>query len=260
MTPTRPSLLSRLSTLIRRERQTRFAGGALGTLWAYLTPLSWIAFLVIIFKLLNRAPPIYVPAEIFVATGVLPYIVFRQTITSLSRTLTANRYLRYIRPINGNDLIAASALSELITAIVTATVVFVLISVLFTIPGPDNPARVLIALFVVWVLAMGIGRFIAVVGMASDSFARSVPILLRPMFWISGIFYTATELPGPVLDILWYSPTFHVTEFLREGYFIGYTSPIANVTYPLLFGAAFLILSYPIEWAITRNRWSRARL
>lgn len=260
MTPNPSSLFSRLATLVKRERRTRFAGGALGGWWTYLTPLSWIAFVVIVFQLLNRAPPIYVEPEIFVATGVLPYIVFRQTITSLSRTLPANRYLRYVQPVNENELLLASAMSELFNALTTAVIVFTLLSVVFSIAAPNRVDAVIIALMTGWFLAAGIGRFIAVIGMASDSFARFVPIMLRPIFWISGIFYTATELPSSVQAALWYSPTFHVTELLREGYFIGYTSPISDMYYPLTIGALFFILSFPIERLIILNRLSRARL
>ncbi|MFC6589786.1 ABC transporter permease [Sulfitobacter pacificus] len=260
MRAAQPDLVSRLATLVSRERRTRFAGGALSQFWAFLTPLSWIAFVVIIFRILNRSPAIYVPPEIFVATGVLPYIVFRQTIASISRTPAAHRYMKYISGIKDADLITATALTELVNALVIATVLFVAISIAFFVPVPNNPAGVLIALTVGWFLATGIGRFIAVVGMLSDSFARSVPILLRPVFWLSGIFYTATELPGAAQELLWFSPTLHVTELLRESYFIGYTSPISTMLYPVLFGATFFLISYPIEWHIIRNRLSKERL
>jgi len=106
------SHISLIGGLLERERLTRFAGGGLGSLWAYLTPIAWIFFVVVLFRVLNREPPIYVPAEIFVATGILPYLAFRQTISSLVRTVPANRSLLYIRPIQAHDLLLASALRE----------------------------------------------------------------------------------------------------------------------------------------------------
>jgi len=80
------------------------------------------------------------------------------------------------------------------------------------------------------------------------------------MFWLSGIFYTATELPGAVQDILWYSPLLHVTEAVREGYFLGYQSPVSNLWYPVCVAGIFFLISLPIEGAITRNRLARRRL
>jgi len=250
----------RLGVLIDRERRTRFAGGAIGYFWAYLTPLMWIAFVVILFRILDRTPPLFVGAEIFVASGFLPYLIFRQTVTSLSRTVPANRYLLYVRPVSVNDLLLASALLEGFNVTVTACVVFGFITLVYGANFPVNLAQVVLGLSTAWFLGVGVGRFVAVVGMFSDSFARAVPIILRPMFWLSGIFYTATELPAAVRDILWYSPLLHTTEAVREGYFLGYASPISNLLYPTCIAASFFLISIPIEHAITRSRRARRRL
>lgn len=253
-------LPQRIGTLIDRERRTRFAGGILGYLWAYLTPLMWIAFVVILFRLLERVPPLFVGAEIFVASGFLPYLIFRQTVTSLSRTVPANRYLLYIRPVSVNDLLLASALLEGLNVTITALIVFGFVTFAFQAALPVHVAQVILGLTVAWLLGAGVGRCVAVIGLYSDSFARAVPIILRPMFWLSGIFYTATELPGAVQNILWFSPLLHITESVREGYFLGYQSPISELWYPCAIAAAFFLISIPIEQAISHGRLARRRL
>ncbi|SEW43483.1 capsular polysaccharide transport system permease protein [Cognatiyoonia koreensis] len=250
----------RIAALIRRERLTRFSGGVIGHFWAYLTPIAWIAFVVILFHALNRAPPIYVPAEIFVATGILPYLAFRQTITSLSRAIPANRSLLYLPQVTSHDILTASGLRDGLNLIISALVIFGGITLIYGNRLPADAAQVVTGLALAWFLAIGVGRFIAAVGLISDSFARFVPILLRPVFWLSGIFYTATELPPAVQDALWYSPLLHVTEIVREGYFLGYTSPVATVWYPVFCGAFFYVVASPIETAIMRRRIARYRL
>ena len=103
-----PGTFSRIVTLLERERRTRFAGGMVGYLWAYITPVVWIGFVVILFRVLERSPPIYVGPEVFVATGILPYISFRQSVTSLSRSIAAQRHMRYIQPVGINDILTAT--------------------------------------------------------------------------------------------------------------------------------------------------------
>ena len=98
--------------MLERERRTRFAGGMVGYLWAYITPVVWIGFVVILFRVLERSPPIYVGPEVFVATGILPYISFRQSVTSLSRSIAAQRHMRYIQPVGINDILTATMLLE----------------------------------------------------------------------------------------------------------------------------------------------------
>jgi len=252
--------VARLGALVERERRTRFAGGAIGHFWAYLTPIAWIAFVVVLFWTLNRAPPIYVAPEIFVATGILPYLAFRQTITSLSRAIPANRSLLYLRPLKAHDLLLATAIREAINLTITACVIFGAISILFDVPAPAHPQSVILGLALAWFLACGLGRLIAVLGLISDSFARLVPILLRPVFWLSGIFYTATELPGAVQDVLWFSPILHITEIVREGYFLGYQSPMATPWMPIAVGAVFYLIAAPLESYVMARKKARYRL
>ena len=251
---------ARLAALIRRERQTRFSGGALGYLWAYLTPLVWIAFVVVMFHLMNRASPIDARPEMFVATGILPYVLFRQTITAMMRTVIANRYLLYFQPVTNADLLLAAALLELLNLAVTATLIFGLITLLYDVALPPNPLKVITGMGLAWALGAGFGRFAAVLGQWSDSFARAIPLTLRPVFWISGVFYTATELPGAAQDLLAFSPLFHAVELIREGYFLGFTSPISSTLYPAAVATGFYLMSLLIERHVQTTHKARHRI
>ncbi|RLJ59543.1 capsular polysaccharide transport system permease protein [Litoreibacter meonggei] len=245
---------------MERERKTRFSGGKLGYLWAYITPVVWIALIVALFWVLQRTPPIHVRAEIFIATGILPYLIFRQTVTSLSRTLAASRYMRYLRPVSNNDIMLATMLLEVLHMLTSAALIFGGVTLLFGDPPPESVQGVVFSLALAWGIGCGVGRFVAAAGLLSDAFSRAVPLILRPLFWLSGIFYTATDLSKEVQDILWYSPFLHITELVRESYFLGYTSPIASVWYPIAVAAGFFLASVPLEMFATRRRIMRGRL
>jgi len=250
----------RIGALIRRERATRFSGGAIGYLWAYLTPVSFIFLIVIFFKIIQRTTPINVPVELFVATGILPYVLFRQTISSMVRTVISNRYMLYFKPVTVSELFLASALLELLNLIVTVVLIFTLIMIFFNTDGPADPFRVIIGFGTAWVIGAGFGRFTGALGQWSDTLARAIPLTLRPMFWISGIFFTATELTESAVQIFWYNPLFHAIELVREGFFLGYQSPISSMLYPLTFSLVFYLLSLAIERFVIQTRRARHRL
>lgn len=249
-----------LAALVRRERYTRFAGGAMGSLWAYTTPIAWIVLVVVSFQLLGRVTPLAVGTEIFVATGILPYILFRQTITSMMRTLIANRYLLYFQPLSGQDILLAAAVVELLNMMITAVVIFAGITLVFGAQKPANLLEVYFAMGLAWAMGASAGSFFAALGQWSDSLARVIPLVLRPLFWISGIFYIATELPVPAQNVLWWNPLFHVIESLREGYFLGYISPVANQWYVCVVIVALYLASVLIDRFVRRTRRARYRI
>jgi ABC-type polysaccharide/polyol phosphate export permease len=252
-----PDRFSRLVALIDRERHTRFAGGSLSSLWAYLTPIGWIVLVVLAFAWLGRTIPILAPMPIFVAAGILPYAMFRQVISSLMRTVISNRHLLYLPPVTTGDILLASALLELLNMIVTTTVIFGALWLFLGADAPHDPLRAIWGMALAWALGAGFGRLAAVLGLWSDTLYRSIPLLLRPMFWISGVFFTATELGGMALDALSWNPLFHVIETLREGLFLGYVSPLGDSNYPLYVAVGFYLLSLVFERWIEAARLSR---
>lgn len=237
----------RIEALAYRDRLTRFSGGWIGPYWAQLTPLVWIAFLVALFDVLQRVPPIHVHAGIFVATGVLPYILFRQTITSLARSVIANRHLRYITPINQAEILFGTATVEAWNILLTSTIIFGLLCAIGYALPPASLQEAVFALFLLFLLSASAGHLIAIIGLMSDSWARIFPLALRPFFWISGVFYTATELPKAAQDLLYWNPVLHITEALREGYFEAYSSPIFDPIYPILCSCLMFMLAIFIE-------------
>ncbi|MEM6310861.1 MAG: ABC transporter permease [Pseudomonadota bacterium] len=255
-----PGTLRRILVILERERKTRFAGGALGYLWAYITPVVWIALIVALFHFLERTPPIDVGLEIFVATGVLTYVTFRQTVTALSRVLSAHRYMRYFAAVRTDDILWASMLLEGCNLVITSVLIFGAVTVLFGAALPASLSGVMSGLAIAWLLGCGIGRFVAIGAQLSDTFARAVPLILRPFFWLSGIFYIAAELPVAVQNLIWWSPFLHVTEILRTGYFLGFTSSFADVWYPIAVAAVFFLASFPLEWLANKHRIMRGRI
>jgi capsular polysaccharide transport system permease protein len=251
----RVNILERLYTLTNRERKTRFSGGIFGYLWAFITPVFWIGLVAIAFSFLGKKVPIFTDPIFFVATGILPYAIFRQTITSIARSYIANRYLQYFTETNLSEVGAASAILEAVNSLVTSFVIFGSLFLILDIDSPANILKIIQGILLAWFLGASFGTLVAVIGRASDTFARAVPVVLRPLFWISGIFYIAAELPQSTIKILSYNPLFHVIEIIREGFFYGYNSLISDMYYPLISSLIFFIIAGVIDsWVRVTNR------
>ena len=61
-------------------------------------------------------------------------------------------------------------------------------------------------------------------------------------------------------ELIWWSPLLHITEIMREGYFLGFSSQFALPWYPVLVAALFFLASIPLEVFARRYRIMRGRL
>ncbi len=225
--------LSTINAIMEREIKTRFAGGSLGHAWAVIIPVSWIAAITIFFHWMGRSAPISASMPAFLATGMLPYLVFRQTVTSMMRAKNSNRHLLTLGPAKLEDVFTATALLELMNALLISATILGLIAIWIGLPAPQNPLLAIWGLTLACAFGIAFGRFAAVLAIISDSAMRLTPIILRPFFWISGIFFVAAELPGWLLDYLWFNPLLHAIELLRAGFFAGFDSHFANPLVPI---------------------------
>jgi capsular polysaccharide transport system permease protein len=108
--------------------------------------------------------------------------------------------------------------------------------------------ELLFTLFLLGLFTLGIALLAAVVGPLFHESKKVVPILLRPLFFISGIFFAADALPGQFRDILLLNPLLHVSELVRFYLFSGYQSQAGS----LLYLAVSALLSLSLGLAVFR--------
>jgi len=246
-----------IHTLILREVRCRFAGDPIGYTWAFLVPLLWITTLLAFFAILGRTPGIPVNPAMFIATGVVPYVLFRYTIASMARMVSGHRNLVHFAGVRISDMLLSAALLELLNGIIVFALVLGLVTFAFHPDPIHDPLQTLKGILLSALVGTSVGRFASVLGLISETAKRMIPVILRPMFWISGIFFTVPELPPTLLQYLYWNPLLHAVEITRSGVFLDYTSPFADTRVPLLMSACFLVLSYILQTAALRSHDGR---
>ena len=232
-----------IHALMVREIKCRYASGNLGYIWSLLLPITWIVGLIIFFYSIDRQPTVEMPIPYFVASGMLPYVVFRQTVTGMSKAFGSTRGLRGFGNFRSSDVLFAFSLLELLNAVLLLTVVVVGLEIYLGYLPLADPAKITLGMVVAWMLAASFGHLAAIIGRSSDLFVRIMPIALRPMFWISGIFFTITEIPQRLADILWFNPLLHTTELVRAGFFGEPNHDFVDLTVPFVAIAVFYLLA-----------------
>ncbi len=244
-----------VSVLIR-EASTRFGGTRLGYVWAILEPVSHLALLAVVFSFLNTGnhPPIGDSMLVYYFSGVLPYLLFTNTIMHVQVGIEANRSLLQIPIVKPLDVLLARGLLELLTQ----TIVAVLMLTAFGIFGlnsiPHNIAQCFGALLAVWMLGMGFGIFNSVMHHFIKSWEHIFASVTRALYFISGIFLSPIMMPPPVRDILVWNPLLQGIDMFRKGFYEFYEPHWLNIGY--LFAVALMMLTL----GLAMERSTRRRL
>lgn len=214
-----------------RETRTRFGQNKLGYVWALLEPLFWIATFAGLFEVADRGTPGGMAVVPFLATGVITYELVMKTSNKGSQAINGNKALLFYPQVHTLDLILARGALEL----ATYGVVFMLIigGWALTIPHLriDDLLTLIGGLLLAGLLGMGLGLVLCGLNVLSPTVERIRGPLFRPLFWVSGLFFTAESLPKQVRDMLLYNPILHCIELVRTGFFPGYDSRYAEPGY-----------------------------
>jgi capsular polysaccharide transport system permease protein len=76
---------------------------------------------------------------------------------------------------------------------------------------------------------------------------------MRPLFWLSGIFYSIDSVPSALREILLYNPIVHCIQLVRGGWFPGYHPRHIDPWYPVAWILVLLFLGLSLE-RVARRR------
>ncbi len=221
-----------LHAIMLREVKSRFGRQKLGFLWAFLEPMALVGLFALLFALANKTEPSGMPVVAFMITGFAPFILFRSAMTQTMRAIDSNRQLLTFSQVTPTDLVLARGLLE----VATLTVVFFLMiagtSALGIEIRIENPLQMLFALGCLAMTGCGLGAFFAALIPFVRSIKQFVNIFMgRPLFFISGLFFTFEMLPRNVREILLFNPIMHMIQWLRSAVFIEFESRYASIDY-----------------------------
>ncbi len=68
-------------------------------------------------------------------------------------------------------------------------------------------------------LGVGVGATNAVIFAYVPTYQTVYRIITRPLFLVSGVFFTFDEMPRVVQDVLWWNPLVHAVGLMRKGFY-----------------------------------------
>lgn len=236
------SRLSRqMGAIIVREVQSRYTGDALGYGWAYVTPLAWVSLIYGMFAILGRVSPIDTDIGSFILSGVMPYLALRYQVQAALRIKTSYRHVLQMPGISQGTIYLAIAVLEFCNALL----IYVLLLCFNWMISGHFEIHHSVTWFSAFALASGCGAALGYAFSANheraDSASRIMAVALRPLFYISPIFYVVEELPAEVIWLIKWNPLLHAIEVLRAGAFHSYQTHVGTLNVPMAFIVGCLV-------------------
>ncbi|NIF03059.1 ABC transporter permease [Pantoea sp. Acro-805] len=232
-----------VKALFLREIRTRFGKYRLGYFWAILEPAAHLLILLTIFGyVMHRTMP-DISFPVFLINGIVPYFLFSNISKRSISAIESNQGLFNYRPIKPIDtIIARVALESVIYA-----AVYILLMITLTLSGENVIVTNLLQLIFAWLLLIifsgSVGIIFMVAGKTIPETQRFLPIILKPLYFISCIMFPLHSIPKEYWSFFLWNPIVHAVELSREAVVTGYVSDGVSLQYLFICTLATLFLS-----------------
>jgi capsular polysaccharide transport system permease protein len=236
-----------VKALFLRELRTRFGKFRLGYVWAILEPAAQVAILMLIFGSFMPRAMTDISFPVFLINGVVLYSLFSAMATRSLSAVEANAGLFIYRPIRPIDTVLSRGLLEFCVHLGTYAVLMFAVALLGESVSIDNLPLLLMIFILLSLFSLGLGLIFMVVGASFVEAEKLVPLLIKPLFFISGVFFSLQMVPSALVPYLIWNPIFHAIELARHAVFPAYhihDMSLAYLTFCALVSLSFGMALY----------------
>jgi capsular polysaccharide transport system permease protein len=239
-----------VNALFLREIQTRFGTQKLGYLWAMVDPLAQIVVFSVIKMAVADGVNLGYDVPVFLATSFLAYNFFKAVVNGSMGAFDANSALFSYKQVKPFDTTVSRFLVEfLILTMATLLLIVIGLYIGFDIVV-DEFNMVIFAVMWLGLLAFSWGLFFAVMASFFANFKKVVSLLMLPLFFLSGLFYTVESLPVLIQEYIVYNPIIHFIELIHGSFFKVLDTRFVNYEYMMLWTFIPLFLGL---WFYTKS-------
>lgn len=229
-----------LKSLFLREIRTRFGKFRLGYFWAVLEPAAHLLVMMAIFGFIMHRTMPDISFPVFLLNGIIPYFIFTNITNRSIGAIEANQGLFNYRPVKPIDTIIARASLE---TLIYATVYLLLMAVVWVLGeefSVTNVLKLVFSWFLLIIFSCGLGLIFMVLGKTFPEIAKFLPIVLKPLYFISCIMFPIHSVPKEYWHYLLWNPIVHAVELSRESVVAGYSTDGVSLGYLMV--SALLML------------------
>ncbi|MEI6894563.1 MAG: ABC transporter permease [Colwellia sp.] len=230
----------------------------IGLAWSVISPLIMIAGMTAMRTFMSGGGDAHgMPIPVFMVIGMLMVQSFLTVFSKCSSAIKKNKPLYAFRQVQPISSVLAIAIFELLTKIGVIIVIAIIAFVIKLEFSMVYPIEVIINFFQVWLIAISFGLMFGLAACYVPEIKKVEQLLTRPLFFLSGIFFSLQDIPREYWHYLDWNPLLHAVELTRYAAYPSYGDAGVSNFYLNMFtlAAVFLALAcYQVSWkqAISR--------
>ena len=206
-----------IGALVLREIHTINGNSRLGYLWVLIQSIFSIGVFwgVRYFMGAGQAPH-GMNMAVFLATGFAFWNIFSNGISRCMTAVEANKTLLTFPQVTEFDVMLARIIVISATQIITASIICVIsMALLDEVMIFGSLTLLLFLMITVPMLTLGCGMVFASLAVFVPALNNIIPMVLRILFFLSGVFFSVSVFSQSVSEILLLNPILHAIELVR---------------------------------------------
>jgi capsular polysaccharide transport system permease protein len=213
-----------------REIKSKF-NDRIGISWAVISPVAFIMVLSFIRGRMGGEDVHTIPVFIFMMYGMVIIQLFLTCFGSCANAIKKNKPLYAFRQVQPISSVIAIALFEYLVKVFVVIILFLIIYLMDIELHIDNLLMVIICLSMVWLFSIGLGLIFAIAQGVVEELSKVRELATRPMFFISGVFFSLQDIPKEYWKYLDWNPILHAIELTRFGAYESYGANGVSFSY-----------------------------
>lgn len=224
-----------IGALVLREIHTINGNSRLGYLWVLIQSVfGVVVFWGIRYFMGAGQAPHGMNMALFLVTGLGFWNIFSNGISRCMSAVEGNRALLTFPQVTELDVMIARVIVISATQILTMAVIIVAALVSMNEPMMLGSVALLLSLLIaVPMLSLGFGMILTSLAVFLPALNKIVPMIMRILFFVSGVFFSVSVFSQSVAEILMLNPMLHAIELMRMSLHEPYAVTGVSPTYVL---------------------------
>ena len=231
-----------IKALMYRELKTKISKARFGLLGVLIEPFLTLVIFIIIFSVFRIRPTNGLNIYLFLGIGFMYYRTFQGSIISSLNSLNANRALFTYKQVKPIDTVITRCIVE---AYINFIILIVLFLVNFLIEGYlliDSFPMFILSFAALNIFCLSLGIITMVACYRYEWLKISIPFILRPLFFTSGVLFSIRIIPQDLHPLLTWNPILHAIEVARNSINYEYIL-VDNISIMYVLNISFITLT-----------------